>query len=200
MSHYISNPLTIDKLKFDLRIYVAVTSLNPLRIYMYQEGLVRFASAEYTAPKNGGITSQKNRYVHLTNYSINKKNQHGSIAAHTAEGEAYGSKWSLKALKQVLREHNVNDERLFGRIKDIVIKTIISTEPVLHNAFQMHVPHRNNCFQLFGFDVMIDDELNPWLLEVNLSPSLSCDSPLDHRIKAHLIADLFNLAGILNND
>ena len=53
---------------------------------------------------------------------------------------------------------------------------------------------------MFGFDVMIDDELNPWLLEVNLSPSLACDSPLDHRIKSHLVADLFNLAGIVNLD
>ena len=45
VSHYISNPLTVDKLKFDLRIYVALTSINPLRIYMYDEGLVRFATA-----------------------------------------------------------------------------------------------------------------------------------------------------------
>ena len=200
VSHYISNPLTVDKLKFDLRIYVAVTSLNPLRIYMYEEGLVRFATAEYSAPTNDSITSQKNRFIHLTNYSINKKNHNGSIASHTAKDEAHGSKWSFKALRQVLREHFVNDERLFGRIKDIVIKTIISSEPVLFNAFQMHVPHRSNCFQLFGFDVMIDDELNPWLLEVNLSPSLSCDSPLDHRIKSHLVADLFNLAGVVNLD
>ena len=146
VSHYISNPLTVDKLKFDLRIYVAVTSLNPLRIYMYEEGLVRFATAEYSAPTNEAITSQKNKFIHLTNYSINKKNTQGSIAAHTAAGEAYGSKWSFKALRQVLREHHVNDERLFSRIKDIIIKTIISSEPVLHNAFQMHVPYRNNCF------------------------------------------------------
>jgi tubulin polyglutamylase TTLL5 len=43
---------------------------------------------------------------------------------------------------------------------------------------------------------MIDANLNPWLLEVNLSSSLSCDSPLDHKIKAEMLADLFNLAGI----
>ena len=80
VSHYISNPLTVDKLKFDLRIYVALTSVCPLRIYMYDEGLVRFATAEYSAPTGEGLTGQKNQFIHLTNYSINKKNQHGSIA------------------------------------------------------------------------------------------------------------------------
>lgn len=45
---YISNPLLINGYKFDLRIYVAMTSINPLRIYIYKEGLVRFATDQYT--------------------------------------------------------------------------------------------------------------------------------------------------------
>ena len=120
------------------------------------------------------------------------------MANHEEKDEAYGNKWSLRGLRKVLREHHVNDDKLFVKIKDIIIKTIISSEPVLNNAFEMHVPFRSNCFQLFGFDIMIDDELNPWLLEVNLSPSLSYDSPLDHRIKANLVSDLLNLAGLIN--
>jgi len=52
------------------------------------------------------------------------------------------------------------------------------------------------CFELLGFDILIDNQLNPWLLEVNLSPSLNCDSPLDQRIKGELIADLLSMACI----
>ena len=69
VSKYISNPLLINGHKFDLRIYVTVTSFDPLRVYIYREGMARFASEPYTNGKTKG-----NKYVHLTNYSINKKN------------------------------------------------------------------------------------------------------------------------------
>lgn len=69
VSKYITNPLLINGLKFDLRIYVLVTSIDPWRVYVYHEGLARFASEPY-APQ----TSKQNKFAHLTNYSINKKN------------------------------------------------------------------------------------------------------------------------------
>jgi len=52
------------------------------------------------------------------------------------------------------------------RIEDIIIKTIISIERQLYSAYSENVPHRNNCFQLFGFDILIDSQLQPWLIEV----------------------------------
>ena len=48
VSEYIDNPLLLDGYKFDLRIYVALMSINPLRIYVYDEGLVRLATVKYT--------------------------------------------------------------------------------------------------------------------------------------------------------
>lgn len=72
-----------------------------------------------------------------------------------------------------------DDKFLFKQIEDIIIKTIISVEHIVHNATEMFLPFKNQCFELFGFDVLIDADLKPWLLEVNLSPALSCDSPLD---------------------
>ena len=59
--------------KFDMRIYVVITCVNPLRIYMFEEGLARFATCKYSA-NAGGAAGQKSKYMHLTNYSINKKN------------------------------------------------------------------------------------------------------------------------------
>jgi Tubulin-tyrosine ligase family len=70
ISRYISNPLLINGHKFDLRIYAVVTSFEPLRIYVYKEGLARFASEEYS-----NKLSKDNKYAHLTNYSVNKKNE-----------------------------------------------------------------------------------------------------------------------------
>ncbi|PCI27234.1 hypothetical protein COB52_05110 [Candidatus Kaiserbacteria bacterium] len=69
VSRYISNPLLINGHKFDLRIYVLVSSFEPLRVYVFKEGLTRFASEPYS-----NSHSKSNKFVHLTNYSINKKN------------------------------------------------------------------------------------------------------------------------------
>jgi len=67
-SEYIQNPLLINGLKFDLRIYVSITSVNPLRIYIYEEGLARFATEKYKDCDHNNV------FAHLTNYSINKFN------------------------------------------------------------------------------------------------------------------------------
>uniref|UniRef100_A0A4W5MWD3 Tubulin--tyrosine ligase-like protein 5 n=1 Tax=Hucho hucho TaxID=62062 RepID=A0A4W5MWD3_9TELE len=54
--------------------------------------------------------------------------------------------------------------------------------------------------ELYGFDVLINSNLKPWLLEVNLSPSLACDAPLDLKIKTSMISDMFSLVGFVCQD
>ena len=96
-----------------------------------------------------------------------------------------------------------NVEALFSKIHSLIVKTIISVEPLLQNGVEMYlVPSKKtkNCFEVLGFDVLIDDQFNPWLLEVNLSPSMNTDSPLDFRIKSNMLVDLFNLVGFSSSD
>jgi len=70
ISRYVANPLLINGVKFDLWIYVLVTSLDPLRIYVYKEGLAWLATEQYW-----NDSSKNNKFAHLTNYSINKKHE-----------------------------------------------------------------------------------------------------------------------------
>jgi hypothetical protein len=60
--------------------------------------------------------------------------------------------------------------------------------------------HRSNCFEIFGFDVLLDSDLKPWLIEVNLSPALATDSPIDMTIKSTLLSDTFNMMGVKRFD
>lgn len=70
--HYIDPPYLIDGLKFDMRVYVLLYGINPLRIYLFEDGLCRFATAPYQPPTTGNM---RNVFMHLTNYSINKHNK-----------------------------------------------------------------------------------------------------------------------------
>ena len=97
---YISNPLTFNGFKFDLRIYVAVTSVNPLRVYIYEEGLTRFATCKYNTSTN---PSKANKFMHLTNFSVNKKNMN-FVANDADNDDRRSSKWSISNLKKAMQE------------------------------------------------------------------------------------------------
>jgi len=103
---YIGNPFLISDLKFDLRIYVAVTSFDPLRIYLYDEGLTRFSTHKYDMtltltliPINTDACRYKkgskhiaNRFMHLTNFSVNKHSKK-FVSNTDSEMDNVGHKW-----------------------------------------------------------------------------------------------------------
>jgi tubulin polyglutamylase TTLL5 len=189
VSRYLADPLTANGLKFDIRLYVLITSYEPLRIYLYEEGLVRFASEPYAQSATGC------RFVHLTNYSVNKKNKK-FIGNQDFRLDDVGHKWSVSALCKKLRAAGADVDTLWAKIYDLIIKTVLAAEgPNVDVSRKLSIP-KGCCFDLLGFDVLIDRDLKPWLLEVNLSPSLNTDSPLDLFIKANLISDTLNLIGV----
>lgn len=106
----------IDGYKFDLRIYVLVTNVQPLRIFMHREGLGRFASEKYK------LKAFNNPFIHLTNYAINKDN-----ANFTSDelGEK-GHKRSLQAVYRQIEADGVDIKKMKEGIKDIIVKTLIS--------------------------------------------------------------------------
>lgn len=195
VSRYVDNPLLIQGLKFDLRIYVLVTSYSPLRAYVYREGLVRFASSPYSTQEE----HLRDAYRHLTNYSVNKSSKN-FVENQELDSDNYGHKWSLSALNKHLRCVGINSKLMWARIMDLLVKTLLSVEPCIASKTQEVMGLSGNCFEVYGFDVLVDKNLKPWLLEVNLSPSMKADSPLDWKVKSSLLSDAFNLVGIRNPD
>lgn len=189
VSRYIENPHLINGFKYDLRLYVLATGYNPLRLYRYEEGLVRFATELYcTDPE-----SLTDKCVHLTNFSINKFSEK-FVKNEGAENSETSSKWSLSGLKQYFECNGLDYEQVLRSINDVIIKTIITIESSVYSAL-VYANSNSNCYQLYGFDVLIDNELKPWLLEVNLLPSLSSSSLLDKEIKTALVCDTMTLVG-----
>jgi len=84
--------------------------------------------------------------------------------------------------------------------KDIIIKTLISVEPHIVGNLQKNPTNRVNCFEIYGFDILIDANMKPWVLEVNVLPSLSSSSPFDKRIKTMLVCDALTCVGIRGYD
>ena len=95
---YIMDPYLIDKLKFDLRIYVLLYGVNPLKIYVHEDGLARFATVPYERPSDKNIN---NMFMHLTNYAINK-NSSNYKQNETADGKGKSHKRSLKQIYEII--------------------------------------------------------------------------------------------------
>merc|ERR1719397_1276532 len=188
VQRYVARPYLINDTKFDLRLYVLVTSVNPLRIYLYDDGLVRFASNKYSneSTKVGDV------FTHLTNYSINKKSS--SYVNNEESEQEKGHKWTLKTLWRHFDASGIDHSAIWEKIKDLMIKTVLSAEGSLVNLHNNNVASRYSCFELFGFDILLDSKLKPWLLEVNISPSLHSSSTLDLDVKSPLATELFNMA------
>jgi len=203
VEEYVMNPLLWDGFKFDMRIYVAVTSFLPLKVYLHEEGLARLASSPYQPNDNKEGEEKEEEFDvfrHLTNYSINKQNP--SFQQPSSKNETNGGKRSLESVWTYLQEVGGDVAGVKEKIRDIVVKTLISIEPAVVSSLLMYLPNshirtspppndqppftslKKSCFQLFGFDILLDDEFKAWLLEVNLSPSLNTDSCLDLRVKS----------------
>ena len=86
--------------------------------------------------------------------------------------------------------------QLQKRIDLMLAKTLIAAQPHISAKYNGHFRRRNACFELFGFDVLLDAALRPWLLEVNVSPDLVSSSPLDKQLKGTLATDVLQTVGV----
>ncbi|CAE7933390.1 Ttll1, partial [Symbiodinium sp. KB8] len=181
VSRYIDNPLLVGGKKFDLRLYVLVTSWQPLQAYIHRSGFARFCAVPYTALSSTRSAQRDldNLYMHLTNVSIQK---HGAEYSVT-----HGGKWPLECLRAHLKASQGEQAtaRCFGAIRSLIRHSLLAVQPSMASGL--------GCFELYGYDVMLDAELKPWLIEVNASPSLTATTAADKRRKTRLVGDTLDI-------
>ena len=99
---YIANPLLLDKKKFDFRLYVLITSVDPYICYLNEEGLARLCTEDYKKPTKENL---KNHYIHLTNYYINKNHPDYK---NGEDAFSRGGKRCLKTVWEDLKEQGID--------------------------------------------------------------------------------------------
>ena len=129
VQEYVHNPFLIDGLKSDFRIYVVILNIKPLEIYIYDEGLVRFATVDYEKPDTNNLNQI---YMHLTNYSLNKKNEKYQFSKEKINDEklaGQGSKRKLTKIYSYMSKIGINVTKIKNEIDDLIIKTVFALLP-----------------------------------------------------------------------
>ena len=185
ITKYINSLLVYQK-KFDLRIYVLITGISPLKIYLNIDGIVRIAANNYSLD-NLDLSS------HLTGITTNlKKNIFKKNNNYFSQD---GNHWSLFVFKNYYENQGKNYTVLWDKIKDIVIKSFIflTEEPINYEKFIKE----KKIYQIWGLDILIDENERPWLLEMNgRHPGLDSRDKMDLIVKSELIKDMWNIIGI----
>ena len=171
---YLDNPLLYRKRKFDIRCFVLVDwNLN---VFFCREGHLKASSLIYDI-------NNVNKFIHITNHSFQKK-------SNKFEKYECGNEISYNEFKNFLKEENVPSDyfaKIINKMKFLVElsfkavgEKLIRTPDVLS-------------FELFGYDFIIDNEYNPWILEINNNPGLSISSPVIAKIIPRMMDDAFRL-------
>ncbi|XP_074149076.1 tubulin polyglutamylase TTLL11 isoform X3 [Sminthopsis crassicaudata] len=209
VQEYICKPLLIDKLKFDIRLYVLLKSLEPLEIYIAKDGLSRFCTEPYQEPNFGNL---HHVFMHLTNYSLNI---HSGNFIHS-DNVNTGSKRTFSSILCRLSSKGIDIKKIWSDIISLVIKTVIALTPELKVFYQSDIPTGRpgpTCFQILGFDILLMRNLKPILLEVNANPSMRIEheqelspgvfenvpSLVDEEVKVAVIRDTLRLIDPLKN-
>ncbi|XP_048028715.1 tubulin polyglutamylase TTLL7 isoform X2 [Megalobrama amblycephala] len=198
VQEYLDKPFLMEGYKFDLRFYILVTSCDPLRVFLYNDGLVRMGTEKYHTPNESNLNQL---YMHLTNYSVNKHNEN----FERDETVDKGSKRSIGWFTEFLRTNDYDVAKFWGDVSELVVKTLIVAEPHVLHAYRMCRPGQppgsaSVSFEVLGFDIILDRKLKPWLLEINRAPSFGTDQKIDYDVKKGVLLNALKLLNIRASD
>ena len=171
LQKYIEKPFLYNGRKFDIRIWVLIN--HKMDVYIFKEGHLKASSVNFSIDNN-------NSFIHLTNYSLQKYNKNFSKYE-------LGNEISFKTFQQFLdtlgdKSFNFKEE-IIPKFKEIIDLTTKASKTVINKC------KRNFCFEIFGYDFMMDEDKNVYLIEINTNPGLEISSKLIEKLVPRMIDD-----------
>lgn len=174
LQKYIEKPFLFNNRKFDLRVFVLLDHL--LNLYMFEEGHLKTSTEDYDI-------QSKELFIHITNYSLQKKNPN-------FQKFEKGNEVSFKDFQTLLDSLKIAKsikEDIMPKIKDIIKISFLSV------GSQLNKNNAAYTFEIYGCDLILDSQFNPYLLEINDNPGLSISSPIIEKIVPRMLDDAFRL-------
>ena len=140
--------------------------------YFFKEGYIRTSAEEFS------VADINNYFIHLTNNAIQKNSSSYGLFEN-------GNQLSFKDLERYAGEEET--QKIWSKMKESAFMTFSSVKKKINQG------NRKFCFELYGLDYIIDEELKVWLIEVNENPCLECSSPLLSSLIPRMINDAFRL-------
>jgi tubulin polyglutamylase TTLL9 len=176
VQRYIQNPLLIGGRKFDIRVYALTLSFSPLIVYIYRGGFCRFSSQPFTL-------QSFEKEIHLTNIAVQTHSE--------AYNPRHGCKWDTFSLRTYIghRFGLEKENQVFDGMNNIILNSLLSVGQSMIQD--------KHCYELYGYDILIADDLRPWLIEINASPSLDANTEVDYDMKFSFLNEMLDLVQLL---
>ncbi|XP_050440034.1 tubulin glycylase 3A-like [Adelges cooleyi] len=173
LQKYIEKPLLVFSCKIDLRQWFLVTNMNPVTVWMYKEGYVRFCAKRFTL-------KDMHESIHLSNVRLQMKYRKKRDVGVPDE-----CMWDYKELQKHLKkigQDRVWDDLIFPGMSESVYTVMMATKSTSS--------YRDNTFQLFGADFVITDNFIPYLIEINSVPGLNPSTSTIANLTPMLLKDI----------
>lgn len=179
LQRYMENPYLFAGIyKFHLRCYMIVTNVeNPYRAYLWKNAQIQFATHKFDLNQ---IEKKFNKYCHITNYKVNNEKKNNKFVVQEKPGIGAGTEWSLGKFFEAMKSEPKFDEDKFWeslrKIAGVVGRKLMTCSHVKRALRTPYEP--TNHFEIYGLDIIMDDQCNLALTEANTQPGLDYTDPI----------------------
>ena len=173
---YLEKPLLYQGRKFDIRLWVLFIAEQDDDVYIFRQGHLKATCTKYDP-------DSKDLYVHLTNYSVQKYNENFSKIE-------IGNEIPFKDFQKEL-DKNETGINFYKDIYPKIVRIVRITGGAAKG--RMNFLSKKYCFEIFGYDFILDENYQPYLLEINTNPGLEISSPIIDELLPRMVDDALKL-------